>query len=1639
MDPASEVSERSAPMGEHRPVMVSGRVKWERSSGARPAWGWALWALMACGALGLALAEQASGQWVASGPAENTFGQTEGDPGGLMSSQQFPTSGSVGVVLPSRISADTLFIGTVNGGVWRTRNATSLSPTWVPLTDGQSSLSMAALVFDLADPTENTLWAGNGRYSSFGFGGSYAGLLKSTDGGDNWTRVDGNGGIVGQSVRGLGVKGGVIVIATDFSELNTLGTTGVFRSTDGGASFSHISGGGTGLPGGRAWDLAVDPTNTNILYTAVTFAERAGGINGLYRSTDFGASWSRVSAGSVLETDMSDSSVTTRVRVVVGNAGQVYAGVVHLGSFHSLHRSATGAGAWVQLDSPQTNEGSGLQGLNPEADEEPRLVSPPDGTPFEAGGQGSIHFSIGADPLNANVVYVGGDRQPSFNESSGNGSFPNSLGANNYSGRLFRVDASRPLGTQAISLTHLVGVSTTDNSAPHADSRGIAFDEDNNLIEVDDGGVYRRTNPRGLGAWIAVVGNLQNTETHAIAYDHNTRTLFAGTQDVGTVEQTAPGVAGPWESLLQGDGGVVAAYSQGNGTSIRYGSVYYLLNFFRLVIDASNNLVSYSFPSMIVNGTGQSVVQDPGVQFYAAMVVNPINGNVYAGGQRVYESSDGGTSFDIRRDLTSSGVVAAMSAGSANNAAALLVGAFGNGANKLYLRAVAGGALNPVPGYDSISGGASVTGVSLSRLDFNKFAVINRSQVLYTIDKGATLMDITGTLLNGRSRPLSVVVASAGSGEFIFVGLAGGQVYFTTSAPGFGGLGTWTRFGTLPNAPAYDLEYDQADDLLALGTIGRGTFMFARATLSLGSAPVGTCCAPDHTCTLTAESACPSRWAPGGSCQPVNGCLFLGACCASIGSCVSATQSQCEGVLIVGGVCAPNPCPEPLGTCCFTDGSCARRTPSNCPGTWGIGGSCLPNPCANLSSGACCAGGRCNVLLRPQCTGDWIEGKLCNPDPCAHPTGACCLNSVACRIVTQTDCRGDWMGGATCFPTPCPQPTGTCCSALGECRLGRRGDCEATWSVGGACTPNPCLQPSGACCISGGECSIRTAGNCASVNGSYRGDRSICSNADYCSQVCPTITAQPLPQSVCVGATVTFTFGVFGTPQPQFRWRKDGVEITGATRRTLTIRDVDLLDAGVYTCTASNPCGVATSDPVTLSVSTGAPVITVQPAPAAACAGGRAVLRVRAPGPGTKAFQWRKNGVNITGATGNALVFEAVIPMDAGRYDCVVSNACGSTTSAAAALVVNTAAPVITLQPVSFSVCAPNGAVFSVRATGGDAKTFQWRRNGVNLPGETANTLRVNPPVAGGYDCIVTNACGGTPSNVAVLSVSTGEPVISLQPEPVSACAGETVDLHVRATGAGARTFQWRRNAVNIAGATTNTLHLSPVVMGRYDCIVSNACGSTYSRRAMVTIADCPTGSCCLGTGECRTTTEPACTGDWTVGEACSPQVCPVLSGAAALGSAPCPGGAPVIGEQPQSLVVGLRGRAVFTVALTNAEAGTASCLWLKDGKALPDSAPGIRGRTTAALSIDPVRPGDAGVYRAVVSNACGSAVSTSATLTVCIADFDGSGDVGVGDLLGFLGAWFDRSSSADVNQSGTVTVQDVFDFLNAWSGGCPR
>ena len=259
--------------------------------------------------------------------------------------------------------------------------------------------------------------------------------------------------------------------------------------------------------------------------------------------------------------------------------------------------------------------------------------------------------------------------------------------------------------------------------------------------------------------------------------------------------------------------------------------------------------------------------------------------------------------------------------------------------------------------------------------------------------------------------------------------------------------------------------------------------------------------------------------------------------------------------------------------------------------------------------------------------------------------------------------------------------------------------------------------------------------------------------------VLPVVTTQPASQSVTAGSPVTLFVVAGGSAPLSYQWFKDGATLPGATDAALVFPGVFASSAGTYSVVVANAGGTYASAPAVLSVTAGvsAPSISAGPVSRSVETGSPVTFSVTASGSSPLSYQWRRNGIGISGATGSLLVLGSVASASAGNYDVVVSNAAGSASSAVAVLTVVAAAlPVITAQPASQAVPAGGSATLSVTATGSAPLAYQWRRDGETIAGATGPSFllsSVSAASAGSYSVLVSNSAGSISSRPAVVSV----------------------------------------------------------------------------------------------------------------------------------------------------------------------------------------------------------------------------------------------------------------------------------------------
>jgi hypothetical protein len=171
------------------------------------------------------------------------------------------------------------------------------------------------------------------------------------------------------------------------------------------------------------------------------------------------------------------------------------------------------------------------------------------------------------------------------------------------------------------------------------------------------------------------------------------------------------------------------------------------------------------------------------------------------------------------------------------------------------------------------------------------------------------------------------------------------------------------------------------------------------------------------------------------------------------------------------------------------------------------------------------------------------------------------------------------------------------------------------------------------------------------------------------------------------------------------------------------------------------------------------PIIISQPDSLSSNQGTTAILSVVAMGTESLGYQWEKNGVVISGATGATLELGNVQAADAGSYKVRVSSEWGSVTSNAANLsvVLLMAPPSITSHPSSIIANPGESAVFSIAATGSNLG-YQWMRNGVIVAGATSSNLSfsaIQPVHVGTYAVTVSNPSGTVTSASVSLTLNT--------------------------------------------------------------------------------------------------------------------------------------------------------------------------------------------------------------------------------------------------------------------------------------------
>ncbi|MFI5178051.1 MAG: hypothetical protein ACHQO8_05795 [Vicinamibacterales bacterium] len=298
-----------------------------------------------------------SSNWVPLGPTAIPNGQT-------YSSVRVLVTGRVTAIVVDPTDANIIYIGTAQGGVWKTTDG---GLSWTPRTDNEVSLAIGSLVMDPANHLVLYAGTGEGNFSGDSYYGN--GILKTTDGGNSWTTLA-QATFTGTRFSRLAVTPGTS------SRLFAATGTGVYRSTDSGVTWTKMT--GSSLPTLNATDVGIDPTTPATVYAAFW-----GG--GIYQSTNASAAtptWTKLAGGlptsgfTRIALGISPSSPSTVYALMSGlsNANPSLAYLVN-----RFLRSDDSGATWTNIALP----GSG-----------------------NIGGQGFYNLNVAVDPTTPDIVFL---------------------------------------------------------------------------------------------------------------------------------------------------------------------------------------------------------------------------------------------------------------------------------------------------------------------------------------------------------------------------------------------------------------------------------------------------------------------------------------------------------------------------------------------------------------------------------------------------------------------------------------------------------------------------------------------------------------------------------------------------------------------------------------------------------------------------------------------------------------------------------------------------------------------------------------------------------------------------------------------------------------------------------------------------------------------------------------------------------------------------------------------------------------------------------------------------------------------------------------------------------------------------------
>jgi photosystem II stability/assembly factor-like uncharacterized protein len=658
------------------------------------------------------------------------------------------------IINPS--NSNEILIGSVSGGIWKTTNG---GTSWTPKLDTQDPIAIGSMLL----VGNSTVYAGTGE-GWWNIDAVYGGgIYKSTDFGESWALLSNTVGSNIWSFRNVlrmttDPSGNVYAVTKAYNIEGGVGGSysngGLFRSTDEGGNWNRIS---TTSITNYYWGTDIIAISNLILL----YATDSGGI---YRSTDSGSNWTKITSGLpangydriAMAQDPNSPSIIYAVFSAI-NTNPPGRGLT------GIYKSTNSGLNWSALPTPPT--------------------CPSTGNLSYLSAQGWYDNVIAVNPFNSNHIYVGGvEIMKSTN------------GGSNWT----QVSYWHPYyGSPYV----------------HADHHATVFDPNNSgtIYDGNDGGIFKTTD-NGTN-WTALNNGLEITQFYGGAVYSTGSTYYGGTQDNGHLKYSS---GTSWTEVEGGDGGY-AAQDQTN-SSVTYEEYVYL--------DMEKSTNGGSTWTSCISGLSDATNGNLCL-FISPFSLNPENSSVLiAGSNKVWITSNSAGSWTQSSNTLVSGQK--VSAVTVVNSAANYLGFAGTTNGQIYKCTN----LNPSSGIDTwtsitppSNNGAWVRRIVVDLSDKNKiyacYSGYNNlsigKHVWYSSDQGTSWNDISGNLPDV---PVHSLVIDPTNSSSLYIGTETG-VYNTNDR----GI-TWsTNSSGMPTyVPVDELVLQTGTNKLFAFTHGRGVW-----------------------------------------------------------------------------------------------------------------------------------------------------------------------------------------------------------------------------------------------------------------------------------------------------------------------------------------------------------------------------------------------------------------------------------------------------------------------------------------------------------------------------------------------------------------------------------------------------------------------------------------------------------------------------------------------------------------------------------------------------------------------------------------------------------------------------------------------